>query len=166
MLIDADLRLPTVGKSFFKNAPHVGVVDVIAAQTTLLKAVRSTDVENLTVLTAGNRAPNPAELLAGEGFGNLIKEALLHYDRIVIDSAPVNAVSDTLLLVKSISSVCLVVQAAKTPRKAVLRAYNKLAQAGSPPVGFVLNRLPLHSGVGYYYYYSSGKYGEGVYGAP
>jgi capsular exopolysaccharide synthesis family protein len=166
LLVDADLRLPTVGKAFFKNTPHSGVVDVIAGQTVLSDAVRSTDVENLTVLTAGNRAPNPAELLSGEGFGQLLKQALLHYDRVVIDSAPVNAVSDTLLLVKYAQSVCLVVHSGKTPRKAVMRACSKLTEAGARPSGFVLNRMPPHSGAGYYYSYSTGQYGKGVYGAP
>jgi len=164
LLVDADLRLPTVGKAFFKNVPHTGVVDVIAGQTALSDAVRNTAIENLTVMTAGNRAPNPAELLAGEGFSALIKNALLQYDRIVIDSAPINAVSDTLLLVKYVQSVCIVVHAGKTPRKAVVRACNKLTEAGARPVGFILNRLPPHGGAGYYYYYSSGRYGKGVYG--
>jgi len=165
LLVDADLRLPTVGKAFFKNTPHAGVVDVIAGQASLTDAVRETKVENLAVMTAGNRAPNPAELLAGDGFAALIKNALLQYDRIVIDSAPINAVSDTLLLVKCVQSVCIVVHAGKTPRKAVLRACNKLIEAGARPVGFVLNRLPLHSGAGYYHYYSTGQYGKGVYGS-
>jgi capsular exopolysaccharide synthesis family protein len=164
LLIDADLRLPTVGKVFFNNNPHAGVSDVIAGQIPFPQAVRETDVNNLTVMTAGNRAPNPAELLAGTGFAELIKESLLRYDRVVIDSAPVNAVSDTLLLIKYISTVSLVIHAGKTPRKAVIRAVNKLADAGSRPVGFVLNRLPMHSGVNYYYYYSAGEYGKGVYG--
>jgi succinoglycan biosynthesis transport protein ExoP len=166
LLVDADLRLPTIGKTFFRNTPHSGVVDVIAGQTLLPDAVRSTDVDNLFVLTAGNRAPNPAELLAGDGFGKMVKNALSQYDRIVIDSAPVNAVSDTLLLVKYVNSVCIVIHAGKTPRKAVMRACQKLAEAGIRPAGFILNRLPPHGGTGYYYYYSTGEYGKGVYGAP
>lgn len=165
LLIDSDLRLPTIGKIFFKGKPHIGVADVIAGQSELHQAIQSTDFENLFILTAGNRAPNPAELLAGPGFGELIKEAKVKFDRVVVDSAPVNAVADSLLLVKHIDSVCVVVHAAVTPKKAVLRAAQKLSEAGVKPAGFILNRLPSRHGTGYYYYYSAGKYGDGVYGA-
>jgi Mrp family chromosome partitioning ATPase len=105
-------------------------------------------------------------LLAGAGFERVLAEAAGLFDHVVIDSAPVNAVSDTLLLAKSVSSVCLVVRAAHTPRNAVLRATRKLREAGARLSGFVLNRLPKSSGAGYYYHYSPGSYGSGVYGAP
>lgn len=166
LLIDADLRLPTIAKKLFDVKPHPGVSDVIAKHLRLEECARAHDVENLDVLTAGTRAPNPAELLSGKGFSELIRDALLRYDRVVVDSAPVNAVADSLLLVKCVHAVCLVVHAAETPRRAVLRACLKLTEAGRPPAGFILNRLPLHSGVNYYYYYSAGEYGKGVYGAP
>jgi Mrp family chromosome partitioning ATPase len=117
-------------------------------------------------MTAGNRAPNPAELLSGGGFGELLELALTKFDRVVIDSAPVNAVADSLLLVRHVQSVCLVIHAAKTPSKAAVRACQKLTEAGGRPVGFILNRLPAHGGAGYYYHYSAGEYGKGVYGAP
>jgi capsular exopolysaccharide synthesis family protein len=166
LLIDADLRLPTVGKRLFGDEPHPGTSDVIAAQVPFDGALRPSKVENLMVMTAGNRAPNPAELLGSGGFADLLKVALTKFDRIVVDSAPVNAVADTLLLVRDVQSVCLVVHAGKTPRKAVLRAAQKLTEAGSRPVGQILNQLPSHGGVGYYYHYSAGEYGKGVYGAP
>jgi capsular exopolysaccharide synthesis family protein len=166
LIIDADLRLPTIGKRLFNGDPHVGTSDVLVGNVALKEAVRNSEIENLFVLTAGNRAPNPAELIAGGGFGDLLKQALAHFDRVIVDSAPVNAVSDTLLLVREVQSVCLVVHATKTPRKAVIRACNKLTEAsGKAPVGMILNQLPVGSGAGYYYHYSVGEYG-GVYGAP
>jgi len=165
LLIDADLRLPTVGKTFFDSKPHVGVSEVVSGNIELGPAIRGTEVPNLHVMTSGHRSPNPSELLSGTGFGDLVRAATRQFDRIVIDSAPVNAVSDSLLLVKWSQIVCLVVHAGRTPRKAVLRACKKLTEAGSRPVGFVLNRMPQHSGAGYYYYYHSpGEYGK-TYGA-
>ena len=167
LLIDADLRLPTIAKKLFDEKPHPGTSDVIAGQVAFDEVLRKVDgIENFSVMTAGNRAPNPAELLSGGGFADLIKQASLKFDRIVIDSAPVNAVADTLLLVRSVQSVCMVVHASKTPRKAVARACQKLIEGGSRPVGQILNHLPTHGGVGYYYHYSAGEYGKGVYGAP
>ena len=166
LLIDADLRLPTIGKMFFEGKPRKGLSDCLAGQAPTDQCIEGADVENLSVMTAGNRPPNPAELLSGSSFGELMKELSSKFDDIVIDSPPVHAVSDTLLLVKYAQSVCLVVHAGKTPAKAVLRATAKLVEAGAKPVGFILNRLPRRSGGGYYYHYSAGQYGEGVYGAP
>jgi Mrp family chromosome partitioning ATPase len=115
----------------------------------------------LYVLTGGRRAPNPAELLSGNSFHQLVDEAAKSFDRVVIDSAPVLAVSDTLLMAPHVHNVCMVVRAGKTARNAVQRALVLLAVAGKRPGGIILNRLPRKSGTGYYYYYASHGYGAG-----
>jgi polysaccharide biosynthesis transport protein len=115
----------------------------------------------LSVLAGGRRAPNPAEILAGPFFGQLVAEAATIFDRVVIDSAPILAVSDTLLMTPHAQTVCIVIRAAKTPRPAVRRAITLLAKSGIRPAGLVLNRLRRTRGVGYYYYYASHGYGEG-----
>jgi uncharacterized protein involved in exopolysaccharide biosynthesis/Mrp family chromosome partitioning ATPase len=115
----------------------------------------------LSVLAGGRRAPNPAEILAGPFFGQLVAEATKLFDRVVIDSAPILAVSDTLLMTPHAQTVCIVVRAAKTPRQAVRRAISLLAKSGIRPAGLVLNRLRRGRGVGYYYYYASHGYGKG-----
>ncbi len=95
-----------------------------------------------------------------------MEEALLLYDRIIVDTAPVNAVSDTLVLVPHVQTICLVIRAGSTPRKAVMRAAKALTDIQCKPAGVVLNYLPERHGIGYYYYYYSGEYGAtGVYGA-
>jgi capsular exopolysaccharide synthesis family protein len=166
LLIDMDLRLPTIGRIFFNNAFHAGASEVLTGNAALAEGCQATEIEGLDVMTAGHRAPNPAELLAGASVGDLVRDARLKYDRVVIDSAPVNAVSDSLLLLKYVQTVCLVIHAGKTPRRAVLRAVQRLTDSGSRPVGFIMNRMPQHSGADYYYHYSAGEYGKGVYGAP
>ena len=119
----------------------------------------------LFVLAGGRRAPNPAEILAGPFFARLVTEAGKLFDRVVIDSAPILAVSDTLLMTPHVQTVCIVVRAGKTPRPAVRRAITLLAKSGTRPAGLVLNRLRRNRGVGYYYYYASHGYGkeEGAY---
>jgi Mrp family chromosome partitioning ATPase len=114
----------------------------------------------LFVLAGGRRAPNPAEILAGPFFGKLVTEAAKLFDRVVIDSAPILAVSDTLLMTPHVQTVCIVIRAAKTPRPAVRRAITLLAKSGIRPAGLVMNRLRRSRGVGYYYYYASHGYGE------
>ena len=122
------------------------------------------DSGELSVLTGGRRAPNPAELLSGPAFGRLLSEATSLYDRIVIDTAPVLAVSDTLLMTPLVQTVCVVVHAGKTPRNAVQRALGMLTGAGGRPAGVILNRMPRRGGSGYYYYYATHGYGKGAYG--
>ena len=173
LLIDGDLRRPAVEKAIGgKDKKGLGVTDFILGRKTLAEIVQTTGVENFSYIPAGTTAPNPAELLGQHGIASLITEALLHYDKVVIDSAPVHAVSDTLLMLKHVQTVCLVARANRTPRKATLRAVQMLRHSGAPLAGLVLNRLPRRVGLGGYYYDSYynysyyGKYGaKGVYGA-
>ena len=194
LLIDGDLRRPNVHKIFrFPNARNnsdedsaPGVTDCLVGEADVASAARQIPAGEiqlvdesieltedilaatggqLFVLAGGRRAPNPAEILAGPFFGQLIAKAATLFDRVVIDSAPILAVSDTLLMMPHVQTVCIVVRAAKTPRPAVRRAITLLAKSGIRPAGLVLNRLRRSRGVGYYYYYASHGYGkdEGAY---
>lgn len=166
LLVDADMRLPSLEKLFFQTKDAPGLAEVLLGELALNRAARLARQPMLVVLTAGGRPQHPAEVLTGSKFTDFLSEAGDSFDCIVIDTAPVHAVSDTLLLVRAVDTVVLVVQAAKTPRKAVLRAQRKLMEAGAPLAGFVLNQMPVESGRDYYYHYGTGAYGEGVYGAP
>jgi polysaccharide biosynthesis transport protein len=189
LLVDGDLRRPSIHKVFknilgedFNKAP--GIVDYLVGAVDLKQAVRLvTTVDSETVgadrfregkphrpgqlyiMAGGQRAPNPAELLSDNCFQGLTTETRSFFDRIVIDSAPILAVSDTLLMVPHVQTTCMVVRAAKTPRNAINRALTLLAATQVRPAGLVLNRLPRRRGAGYYYYYASHGYGDGeVYG--
>ena len=166
LIIDADLRLPTLGRVFFDQTVHPGLADVLLADLAVASGWRDSGIPNLAVMTSGNRPHNCAELLGGPAFDRMLRQAVTSFDAIVIDSAPINAVSDALLLVKLVQSVCFVVHSASTPRNAVARAVRKLREAGAPIAGVVVNFLPPNAGGGYHYHYSQGAYGEGVYGAP
>lgn len=167
LLIDADLRKPRVSTVFFGEHRKPGLGEVLSGQVALDEAIQKTDIEGLNILTAGGRAPNPSELLALETLPALIAEALQTYDRVVIDTAPVLAVSDGLLIAAYVDAVCVVLRAFKTPRKNVVRAIKALSEINCKPVGTILNFLP--TGSGSYYYYSGRYYGsyhsKGVYGA-
>ncbi|HEX8898368.1 MAG TPA: GNVR domain-containing protein, partial [Chthoniobacterales bacterium] len=164
------------------EAEQHGIVDYLVGDIALADAVRvvsARDVDiigtsdpnststvtatggQLSVLAGGRRAPNPAELLSGQSFAELVVEAARAYDRVVIDSAPVLAVSDTLLMTPHVQTVCMVVRARRTARNAVQRAVLLLGGTGSRPVGVILNRLPRNRGTDYYYYYASHGYGAG-----
>ena len=189
LLIDGDLRRPSLHKIFLPESEQTvpeddsaGVVDCLVGTADLSSVVRTASAGRLEiaagekstatggqlfVLTGGRRAPNPAELLSGSAFGQLVSEAARLFDRVVIDTAPVLAVSDTLLMTPLAQTICLVVFAGKTPRNAVQRALGMLTGAGVRPAGIILNRMPRRRGAGYYYYYDSPGYGkgEGSYGS-
>ena len=162
LLIDADLRKPSLSKIFFSMNRKPGVAEVLLGKDSLENAVNSTDIENLSLLTAGGLVENPSELLAGQPFRDLMAEALRQYDRVVIDSAPILAVSDTLLIATQVEVLCLVVRSFVTPKRMVKRALVSLKEVGVTPVGICLNCLPY--GRGSYYYYTSGKYAGSYYG--
>ncbi|HEX8372217.1 MAG TPA: polysaccharide biosynthesis tyrosine autokinase [Chthoniobacterales bacterium] len=165
LLIDADLRLPVIEPLFFEQPKEKGLSGLLQGEYPLEQAYYPTNIPNLYVLPSGRRAQNPAELIANSNVPALVKNILKSFDRVVFDSAPVHAVSDTLLIAQHVSAVCLVVHAGKTPLKVVQRAIQKLTDANARPAGFILNRLPQNSG-GYYYHYSGGTYGDKVYGSP
>lgn len=163
LLIDADLRRPSIHQYFGFKESRPGVSEFLSGEVDVLNQVRKTILANLSVMPAGGLAPNPAELISCGEFTKLLTLALNQYDRVVIDSAPVNAVSDTLLICDLVQTVSVVVRAGKTPRKAVQRAATALRQAGAPLAGFVLNRLPDRSSFGrspYYYYQTAEGYGH------
>jgi polysaccharide biosynthesis transport protein len=157
-----------VGEADLASAARVippGEIQLVDEDIELTGKILTATGGQLSVLAGGRRAPNPAEILAGPFFGQLIAEAAKLFDRVVIDSAPILAVSDTLLMTPHVQTVCIVIRAAKTPRPAVRRAITLLAKSGIRPAGLVLNRLRRSRGVGYYYYYASHGYGkdEGAY---
>lgn len=163
LLIDADLRRPSVQSDLMGNDDEemLGVTDYLTGQKKLEELVREVPNQpNMMWLPAGTNAPNPAELLAHTGLKGLLDDALKTFDRVVVDSAPVTAVSDTLTIARNIQTTVLVIRSHRTPRKPVLRTVQQLRQAGANLGGLVLNLEPQHWGPGYYYsdsyYYYSG----------
>jgi capsular exopolysaccharide synthesis family protein len=164
LLIDLDLRLPSIGAVFLGREKAVGATELLRGTCSLAEAVHATTIPNLSILPAGGRAPNPAELIGQGTCAALLQQALTKFERIVIDTAPVHAVAETLLLAPEADAVCLVVRAASTQGSAAARAVEILRQTGAKLPGFVLNGLPMNNG-GYYYHYHAPGYGnDEVYG--
>jgi Mrp family chromosome partitioning ATPase len=128
------------------------------------EVLQPTEFENLHFVSAGAPVSNPSELLAQAGFTQFLAELLRRFDRVVIDSAPMLGISDTLLLSSRVQAVCFVIRANQTPRRGVLRAVEVLKRSEAPLIGVLLNGLtPRRSdpyGENYYYYYRSGQKGK------
>ena len=160
LLIDADLRRPQQQRHFFpeeKARKARGLTECLSGLADTASVLRPTGVENLYVVLSGGRSPQPAELLGQKSSGQFIAHALNDFDRVVIDTPPVNSVADTLALIPHVHYVCLVVRACQTPRKEVNRALELLERASARVAGVVFNRLPSRV-YGYYYDYKSDPY--------
>jgi capsular exopolysaccharide synthesis family protein len=134
-----------------------GLTDLLSGQIPLDDALRSTNHKNLVLLPAGRRALDPAQLLDSKEFGRILDQLLCDFDRVVIDSPRVNAVSDVLLIAAFVDATCLTIRAGKTPKKAIFQ----MQKARARIAGFVFNRLPVGGrGAGYYYYYHGDRYAK------
>jgi capsular exopolysaccharide synthesis family protein len=160
LLVDADLRRPMLEKMILGGKKGVpGVINHLKGEAI---TIQQTMIENLFLMPAGTIHSNPAELLARNGLRDLLEESLREFDRVVLDSAPIFGVSDTLRLVRDVQVVCLVVRARRTPRKQVRRCLQMLQRASAPLAGIVLNGVPTSRRVAY----DSPYHDYGYYGGP
>ena len=160
LLIDLDLRKPSVGESFLLGPDTPGVTDYLTGKKPLSQCIQTTRYENLYVMPAGPLISNPAEELARESLLEMLQELSRDYDQIIIDTPPVLAVSDAFMILPLADTICLVVRTGKTPRRIINRALDLMMRANIPPSGIVLNFLPRSSGRGFYYYGSDRYYGR------
>lgn len=163
LLIDADLRRPSIRGLFIPKetmlSPEetIGLAEHLSGLATPAEIVRTTATPNLSIVFAGRKCPQPAEVLSQATAAKFIADALSNYDRVVIDTAPINSVADTLALVPHVHYVCLVVRACRTPSREVKRALEFLGRSSAKVAGVVLNRMPLRV-YGYYYNYKGDPY--------
>lgn len=155
LIVDADLRLPSVHKLFgFDRAP--GLVEVLVDGLNPKDAIRKTKIDSLDVLTSGRRSDSPTEVFDAEAIGNLVNDMKFYYDLILVDCAPLLPVSDPMLLASKIDSSLLVVKAGATQRELVERALGIIDPAQNKVLGVVLNNmnhsLPYYFDYDYYQY--------------
>lgn len=153
LLIDADLRKPTVHYTFRKDN-HIGLTNVLTKQATLQTAMKETDVENLFVLTSGPIPPNPAELLGSAAMEELLAEAYDQFNVVLFDTPPVLAVTDAQILANQCDGTILVVYSGKTDIEAAQKAKELLLAAKGKLLGVVLNQKKQKES-NYYYYYGN-----------
>lgn len=156
LLIDCDLRKPTVHKKF-KLSNQTGLTNILIEDKNSFEVIQKYN-DNLYILTSGILPPNPAEVVASNKLKNFIEEMKNHFDYILIDSPPVIAVTDAQILSSFLDGVILVVSSGEAEKELVKKAKDLLDKVGANIIGVVLNKLELKSrkGYGYYYYY----YGE------
>jgi capsular exopolysaccharide synthesis family protein len=166
MLIDADMRRPGLHRTMgLQN--QVGLSHVLSGQARVREAVQRTPEPNLYVMTAGRTPPNPSELLSSARMQNLVSNLESGpFDWVIIDTPPVLAVTDAVIIAPYVSGLVFVVGAEMTRRAHAERAIQTI-QSGKPNIiGAVLNRVDLNRNKYYYsryygYHYKS-YYGSDV----
>lgn len=149
-LVDCDLRKPSIHKKFGLSNT-AGLSDVIVGKEDI-SIVGHKYNDNLTVLTSGKIPPNPSEMLASKSMKSLIDALKRVFDYVILDTPPVQAVTDAQILSTRADGTLLVVRAEKTKKESVLNSVNLLKKVNANIIGTVLNGVDAKRS-NYYYYY-------------
>ena len=155
LLIDADMRKPTIHKLFSTHSTP-GLSNLLIGQESK-NIIKSTNYENLYLITAGNIPENPSELLHSDIFSKLITELSSEYDTIFIDAPPVDAVTDAVIISQLTAGTVLVIRQNSTEKDALVRTVNSLKNVKANILGYVLNAVDYEK-FAYKYGHYSGKY--------
>jgi capsular exopolysaccharide synthesis family protein len=158
LLVDADLRHPTIQKYFPQRDSQLS--SFLAGEGTWQDMAYHTAVRGLYVLLCGPLPMNAAELLSSDRMRALLQEATTEYDFVILDSPPLLNVADTRILANAVDATILVVKGGDTPRQVVQYAESQARAAGANLMGVVLNNLNTRvNGNSYYAYGYSGYTG-------
>jgi succinoglycan biosynthesis transport protein ExoP len=154
LLIEADLRNPSLHRTLGLQGQGIGLSNLLAGGSTLAEATRETDEPGLKVILAGPLPPNPAELLSGSKLISALTVAAEHYDQIIVDGPPILGLADAPILSNAMDGTLLIVCSSYTKINAAQGALKRLLSARAHVVGAVLSKYDARS-VGYGYEYES-----------
>lgn len=162
VLVDGDLRRPSLAR-YLNLLGSVGFSTVLSGGAPLSDVLQQTKVPRLTLLAAGPIPPNPSELLGSLAAKRLLTDLRAKYDYVIIDSAPLLAVTDGAVLAAESDGTLFLVRAGKTKREPIEHAVGILHDVGAPLLGAVLNGIPTRGSGAYRFnhYYYGGGYGDG-----
>lgn len=170
ILVDCDLRNPTVGQIFALEGNYPGLVSILLGKSRLedsLCEVRDHGTPiGLTLLPGGERESRLVEILSSEEMRQLIETLRAQADIVILDTPPSAVLVDAMMLVRYVDAVAYVIMSDYARRRYIFEGVEELTTLGAPIVGCILNGGRTRGGrYGYYGYYSyRGKYGYGSYG--
>ncbi|MFX4326848.1 polysaccharide biosynthesis tyrosine autokinase [Acinetobacter baumannii] len=153
LLIDADMRRGYMHK-YFDVEVKPGLSELLSGQADLTQVLHKTQVANLDVITRGKSPANPSEMLSSTQFKDLLEKFQTQYDHIIIDTPPVLAVTDGIIISQYTGVNFIVARYAKSHMKELELTVNRFEQAGVKVNGFILNDIQRSSGGGYGYNYA------------
>ncbi|WP_168415999.1 polysaccharide biosynthesis tyrosine autokinase [Acinetobacter indicus] len=154
LIIDADLRRGYLHK-YFNHANQPGLADYLNGQTELSQVIKATEVSGLDVIARGKSPANPSELLSTTQFSAMLNQLSEQYDHILIDTPPILAVTDGIIISQHAGVNLVIARYAKTQMKELELTINRFEQVGVKVNGIILNDIQRSSaGYGYGYNYS------------
>ena len=161
LLVDADLRRPSVAMLLELERPKVGLVEVLLGHATLEDTVVKGVHDNLEVLPVGAIPPNPTEILSSEELGKFVEKYRNEYSLIIFDSCPVLGLADAPTLARHVDGTIFVLEANKVPFSQARNAVKRLRSSGANVLGLILTKYrALEAGQGYGYQYNYYEYGS------
>lgn len=161
LLIDCDLRRPSVARLLEIDNPTAGTVEVMLGHTDLQSAVVKGIHENLEILPVGSMPPNPSEVMASHQMRDFIEKCREEYSLVLIDSPPVMGIADAPLLSRSVDATIFVLEANKVQFGQARAAVRRVRSAGGNMLGVILTKYrALEAGQSYDYQYSYYQYGR------
>lgn len=159
LLMDLDLRNSVLKDemNFRSDEDYQGIDYYLSGLADLDTVIHQTNIENADILPCTNKLQNPSSLLEDHRFAQMFPVLEERYDYVIVDSPPLIAVSDGILISKHCDGAILVVRSGETPRALVKNSLNQLKRANCRVLGAVLNGVKT-SGKGYGYGYGYGKY--------
>ncbi len=161
LLVDADLRKPTLHKRF-KLDNSKGLANYLVGQETLQGVTQTCFIPEVYIITSGPLTPNPVELLSGERLADLVAYAEspdCEFDIIIIDSPPILGLADALVIGNRTHATLLVAAYNQAHKRPIQAAFNRLRQARNNVIGVIMTKARGHAGDSYYnydYYYTYG----------
>lgn len=155
ILIDCDLRKPSMHK-IFKISNIEGLSDILIGKEKFENIVKQ-DIENLYLLPAGKIPPNPAEMLGSKNMEKLLEKLKQEFDIIILDTAPLQAVTDAQILSTKTDATILVVKSNVTKKESILQAKKLLEKVEANIIGTILNGVEEKRGKYYHYYGNDNK---------
>ncbi|WP_395093250.1 CpsD/CapB family tyrosine-protein kinase [Armatimonas sp.] len=149
IVVDTDLRRPWQHNLFKLNSVP-GLVDVLVGTHEIAEVLKPSGVDNVSVIAAGSPPPNPTELLGSDKMRHLLAELETRCDIVLLDTSPLLAVADAVLVASLVQGVLVVIGMGETKRVNVQKTIQLLARARATTLGTVFNHCPGPEG-GYYY---------------
>jgi tyrosine-protein kinase Etk/Wzc len=153
LLIDADLRRGYLHK-YFHQDNQSGLAEYLNGQQPLDKIVKTTEVENLSVITRGKSPANPSELLSTTRFKDLLEQLSTQFDHIIVDTPPILAVTDGIIISQYAGVNLVIARYGKTQIKELELVVNRFEQASVKVTGIILNDIQRTAGSSYGYNYA------------
>jgi succinoglycan biosynthesis transport protein ExoP len=144
LVLDGDLRRGTLSRSLLRNPAHPGFSQFLAGDCPWEDTIADTAISALRILPAGTPQPDTSEQLTQKQVGGLLAELREEFDYVLIDTPPVLAASDALILASAVDAVCVVTRYGATQQRDLLRALQLLADTGTPIEGLIFNAVSPH----------------------